>query len=268
MPIIFCSTPVTEPFTFESIGKNWEQDHVTRPGGYPFYHYLQTEKGCGKVKTAAGSFDLHENEGLLMAPFIRHSYKRCEELWFTRFAAFSGTAERSIPHIMGNRQVIHVGSGQGRLISELIDDCMVMYGQHPLDRKQLSIKCYAMLMNIADSTSAASPAKEPLYRNYVLPVIEEIERDYALPLTVENMSRKVFITPQYLSRLFRRYLNCSTYEYLTSFRISKAKELLITDPLLDIQDVALRTGFSNPSHFIAIFRKTVGTTPLKFRKQN
>lgn len=155
MPIIFCSTPVTEPFTFESIGKNWEQDHVTRPGGYPFYHYLQTEKGCGKVKTAAGSFDLHENEGLLMAPFIRHSYKRCEELWFTRFAAFSGTAERSIPHIMGNRQVIHVGSGQGRLISELIDDCMEMYGQHPLDRKQLSIKCYAMLMNIADSTSAA-----------------------------------------------------------------------------------------------------------------
>ena len=50
MPIIFCSTPVTEPFTFESIGKNWEQDHVTRPGGYPFYHYLQTEKGCTRMK--------------------------------------------------------------------------------------------------------------------------------------------------------------------------------------------------------------------------
>lgn len=268
MPIIFRTTPVSEPFTLESVGEQWEQDHVTRPGGYPFYHYLQTESGTGQVDTTAGSFLLHENEGILIAPFIRHSYRSSEGPWLTKFATFNGTAERSIPQIMGNRQVIRVGSAQGKVISGLISDCVRIYGSHPLDSRQLSIKCYAILLNIADSTSAAGPADEPLYRKYVLPVIEEIERDYALPLTVDEMSRNVFITPQYLSRLFRRYLNCSAYEYLTSYRISKAKELLITSPLLDIQDIALKTGFSDPSHFISIFRKAVGTTPLKFRKFN
>ena len=83
-----------------------------------------------------------------------------------------------------------------------------------------------------------------------------------------DLGRKVFITPQYLTRLFHRYLNCSVYEYLTAYRISKAKELLIINPHLEIQDVARRTGFTDSSHFIAVFKKAVGTTPLEFRRMN
>ena len=44
-----------------------------------------------------------------------------------------------------------------------------------------------------------------------------------------SVSQEVFITPQYLSRLFSRYLGCSVYEYLTKFRLSKAKELLVSN---------------------------------------
>lgn len=50
MPIHFRDTPVKEPFTFESIGDRWEQDSVMRPGGYPVYHYMQTEKGRGMCR--------------------------------------------------------------------------------------------------------------------------------------------------------------------------------------------------------------------------
>ena len=98
--------------------------------------------------------------------------------------------------------------------------------------------------------------------------MKEIESSYFLPLTIEKLSRQVFITPQYLSRLFRRYLNCSAYEYLTSYRLSKAKELLITAPRLEIQEIARRTGFTDSSHFIAVFKKAVGVTPLEFRRLN
>ena len=71
-----------------------------------------------------------------------------------------------------------------------------------------------------------------------------------------------------LARLFERFLGCSTYEYLTSFRINKAKGLLITDPHLKIQDIARLTGFSSVSHFITMFKRTAGVTPLQFRKLN
>ena len=110
MTIIFRSTPVCEPLTFESIGQNWRQDSVSRPGGYPFYHYLQTEKGTGRVETASASYLLRESEGILIAPFIRHSYSSTDSEWYTKFASFTGTAASCIPQIVGNRQIIPVDS--------------------------------------------------------------------------------------------------------------------------------------------------------------
>lgn len=268
MSIIFRSHPVTEPFTFESIGRNWKQDHVSRPSGFPFYHYLQTEDGAGTVKTSAGTFCLRKNEGILIAPFIRHSYEPVSDSWITKFATFTGTAERSIPAVTGNRQVIFVNSEQGSRISNILHNCVDLYSSHPVNRRELSIRCYTLLIDIVGSDPVNSLASEPLYCRYVLPVIKEIEINYSSPLTVEALSRKVFISPQYLTRLFHRYLSCSTYEYLISFRISRAKELLITESRLEIQTVAHLTGFSDASHFISVFRKIVGMTPLEFRKEN
>ena len=268
MTILFRSTPVREPLTFESIGQDWRQESVSRPGGYPFYHYLQTEKGTGRVETASGSFVLRENEGLLIAPFIRHSYAGTGGKWYTRFASFTGTAASCIPQIVGSRQIIPVDREQGKRAAQLIRECVALYSQHPPDEKQLSVSCYTMLLTFADRSYTQKLAEEPLYQNYVLPVIKEIEMNYSLPLSVEAMSRKIYVSPQYLSRLFRRYLNCSTYEYLTSYRIIKAKELLISQPSLEIHDIAHRTGFSDSSHFIAIFKKSVGVTPLEFRRMN
>ena len=73
-------------------------------------------------------------------------------------------------------------------------------------------------------------------------------------------------SPQYLSRLFNRYFGCSAYAYLTSFRLGKAKELLIGKPHLSVQLVASMTGYLDTSHFIAMFKKATGLTPLEFRK--
>ena len=47
MPIYFNNTLNHNPFQFDSIGNNWTQEAVRRTQGYPQYHYLQTEEGCG-----------------------------------------------------------------------------------------------------------------------------------------------------------------------------------------------------------------------------
>ena len=39
MPIYFGSNFAREPFQFDSVGNDWEQESVTRPEGYPLYHY-------------------------------------------------------------------------------------------------------------------------------------------------------------------------------------------------------------------------------------
>ena len=50
MPIYFRNTPVSAPFMFDSIGNHWIEGGTCRPEGYPHYHYLQTESGCGQIE--------------------------------------------------------------------------------------------------------------------------------------------------------------------------------------------------------------------------
>lgn len=47
MAIYFSNTLSKEPFQFDSVGNHWLQEALSRPQGYPIYHYLQTEEGCG-----------------------------------------------------------------------------------------------------------------------------------------------------------------------------------------------------------------------------
>ena len=49
MPIYFGNNFAKEPFQFDSVGNNWEQESVNRPNGFPLFHYLQTQKGTGII---------------------------------------------------------------------------------------------------------------------------------------------------------------------------------------------------------------------------
>lgn len=268
MPIYFRTPPTNEPFSFETIGNHWKQKPVIRPKGHPRYHYIQSEKGRGRIKILDKEYVLEENEGVLIAPCITHTYAKDSAEWYTMFATFTGTMESDLSKMLGNRQSIFIKKEQGKQIKQLISNIVAAFEKTPLDTHILSIDCYRLLMNFVDAVNMPHLLNEPLYVKYVDPVIKIIETQYDCRLTAQELSQKVYITPQYLSRLFTRFLGYSVYEYLTMYRISKAKELLLTQSHLDIREISLRVGFQDTSHFIVMFKKITGTTPLEFRKNN
>jgi AraC family transcriptional regulator len=74
-----------------------------------------------------------------------------------------------------------------------------------------------------------------------------------------NLSRFHFCTA------FRRATGHTPYQWLTTLRIGRARELL-ADPKLSITDIALAVGYETPSAFAASFRKVTGTSPSDFRR--
>lgn len=268
MPIIFRSTPVREPLTFDSIGMDWLQDPISRPKGYHLYHYLQCQEGTGKMEIQGKIHILDPGEGILISPFLRHSYQAISPEWKTCFAVFTGTIEDSIGRLLGSRPYILTDREQGERIRSLIRWAVERYQHPPTDEKTLSLCCYKLLLEFVEGVYTHDLEKEELYLRYVEPVIKEIETNYSQELTIEGLSRLVYVTPQYLSRLFQRFLGCSALQYLLTYRINRAKGLLITAPHLKIQEIARLTGFSSSSYFIAMFKKTAGVTPLQFRKWN
>ena len=155
------------------------------------------------------------------------------------------------------------------MIADQIASCVDMISAHgQQDTRYLSTSCYSLLLNFADCVNGPSHMQDPLYQRYIVPVVREIETNFSSDLTAQALSEKVFVSPQYLSRLFRRFFSCPVYEYLTMHRINKAKELLLVNSYLKVQDIACMTGFSDTSHFISMFKKATGMTPLEFRRMH
>ena len=266
MPLYFGITSRDLPLTLESVGNRWDQEPVRRPNGYPFYHWLQTERGGGRVEVDGRTYALGEGEGLLLAPFVPHAYARTGEVWLTAFATFAGRLEADIGKIVGKESVLPIGPETCAAFASWVEEVLALHERQRLDGPALSVDCYRMLLRMAHGAGRGDAGKHPLYRQYVAPVIGEIETNYARALTVEGLARSVYVSPQYLTRLFRRFLGCSVYAYLTGFRLGRAKELLANEPQAEVQQVAHRVGYHDASHFIAVFKAAAGCTPLEFRR--
>lgn len=96
-------------------------------------------------------------------------------------------------------------------------------------------------------------------------LLEYVRRNCGSRLAIGEIAAGCGYTPEHFSRLFKKYTGISPTAYLTECRIDRARELLATTDL-PIETVMLECGFSDRTAFFKKFRTAVGTTPLRFRK--
>ena len=95
--------------------------------------------------------------------------------------------------------------------------------------------------------------------------INVIENEYSKSsLNLEDLSRKVFISTGYLCNIFKKEAGVSVVRFLNSYRMEKARELLLTTNL-KINSVYTRVGFESFPHFSNSFKTHFGVSPSKFR---
>lgn len=91
--------------------------------------------------------------------------------------------------------------------------------------------------------------------------------NYQQKLSLSDVAARFYLSPYYLSRLFRRVTGQSIVDYINGRRIEAAQRLLETTDL-NISTVAEQTGFASAAHFRRVFRETMGTGPLQYRKSH
>jgi len=95
--------------------------------------------------------------------------------------------------------------------------------------------------------------------------INFIEKNYNKNITLESVAKEVYVTPAYLSILFKRELKINFVDYLHKIRIQKAQELLKNQNLKTYQ-VANMVGFTDEKYFSQLFKKYTGLTPTQYRE--
>ena len=89
--------------------------------------------------------------------------------------------------------------------------------------------------------------------------------DVIIALKRVILAKNIFITPGYLSLLFKQETGVNFLEYLHKYRIQKAKEYF-HNKLLKNYEVSRMVGYTNEKYFSQMFKRYTGLTPTQYKE--
>ena len=96
-------------------------------------------------------------------------------------------------------------------------------------------------------------------------ILDDIHGHFPEIRSVGDVLASHFVSSATLTRWFRKYLHSSPRDYIESLRLSHAAALLSNGR--SVTEACMRSGFSDCSRFILLFKKKFGETPLKYKKK-
>ncbi|MFS0723130.1 response regulator transcription factor [Paenibacillus sp. 1P07SE] len=122
------------------------------------------------------------------------------------------------------------------------------------------------IFTVMDSSAGESQQTESVNRS-IEQIKQHINNYYYQDLSLESIAEQVYLTPSYLSYLFKKETGQSLIRYLTTVRMDKAVALL-QDTNMKIVDICKKTGYRSSNYFIQSFRQHHGITPAKYRESH
>ena len=105
------------------------------------------------------------------------------------------------------------------------------------------------------------------YSPAVQKVMNYVNLNVAEPLTLESLAAMCFISPSYLSALFKQETGSTLIDYINTQRVNRAAQLLVQNNHT-IAAVAEEVGILDVNYFTKIFKKTLGVTPTRYRREH
>ena len=96
-------------------------------------------------------------------------------------------------------------------------------------------------------------------------LIEYIDRHYDEELGVECLAKLFYLSPSYLSHLFKKRSGRSVIAYINEVRINRAKSLLEKEDV-SVGRIACTVGFNDINYFSRKFKEITGLTPVEYKK--
>lgn len=119
-----------------------------------------------------------------------------------------------------------------------------------------------LLMMCASTAGQSIPSRD----DKLSPVLKYLCTHFSEPLTVDQIAQQTHLSKYHLCRLFHRQTGLTLMQYLYEYRLSVARQEL-TSTNRPISAIAQDCGFSNSSHFCALFRRREGMPPKEYRKK-
>ena len=243
--------------------------HAFGPAVRPNYilHYIIDGKGF--YQTGNHKFFLEAGEGFLIEPDTLTYYQADEKYpWSYLWIGFSGKHAKIYLEDLGlNSMQLTFRSSHGKELKRLILQMLKCSDGSITSRYRLQSLLYAFFAVLSKDTDGTPDDVNSKDNFYVERAIHFFRNNYSSQIKVSDIANYLCITRSYLYKLFQNSFQMSVQEFLTIFRISRAKELLSTTTL-SMEHVAASCGYQNTLVFSKAFKRNMGCTPTVYRYEH
>jgi transcriptional regulator GlxA family with amidase domain len=158
-------------------------------------------------------------------------------------------------------------SDVARQINRVLSEQRQMREGHETMTKLLVLELFVLISRALHSQWEISvEAHGARVSEYMRSARRYIEENCGEELSLRQIAGYVYLSPSYFVRAFKEAWGQSPMHYLQQVRLAKAQEMLSGSDM-SIRDVAQKAGFSDQRRMNELFMKTLGISPMKYRKQ-
>ena len=236
------------------------------------FHYILSGKGTfmwqdrkGRDNTAV----LRAGQGFLISPRQITTYIADERIpWEYCWLEFDGLRAREALEITGLNINQPVYDPVHREFEEKMRDEMIYIVQNKKEAPlHLIGHLYIFIDALTRSVSEYKPSEGKVKDLYIKEALAFIENNYMLSISVEDIAESSGLNRSYFGKIFREAVGKSPQEFLISYRMIKAVELL-KRTRYSVSQIGAAVGYPNQLHFSRAFKSVYGVSPRNWRNAN
>ena len=236
------------------------------------FHYVLSGTGRLMANDSRGishEYQIRSGEGFMIFPRQINTYIADPKLpWEYVWIEFDGMRAREIIETAGlspDHPVYHASYKDLR--ENMKDEMIYIAEHHDATPFHLMGHLYLFIDYLSRSSSSQIATSGRVRDFYIKEALNYIEQNFQNDISVENIASFCGLNRTYFGRIFKDTVGKSPQQFLLSYRMAKAAELLkLTE--LTINDVGNAVGYPNQLHFSRAFKNVYGSSPREWRNKN
>ena len=236
------------------------------------FHYVLSGTGRLMANDSRGishEYQIRSGEGFMIFPRQINTYIADPKLpWEYIWIEFDGMRAREIIETAGlspDHPVYHAACKDLR--ENMKDEMLYIAEHHDAPPFHLMGHLYLFIDYLSRSSSSQIATSGRVRDFYIKEALNYIEQNFQNDISVENIASFCGLNRTYFGRIFKETVGKSPQQFLLSYRMAKAAELLkLTE--LSISDIGNAVGYPNQFHFSRAFKNVYGVSPREWRNKN
>ena len=256
----------------------WEQctpAHSFGPAARNHYLFHYVISGTGTLmaddsKGVTQTYQIKSGQGFMLFPGQISTYVADKNLpWEYAWLEFGGLKVREMIEIAGitkDSPIYHANSKDLR--QNMMEEMLYIVKNADKSPLHLIGHLYLFLDYMTRSAETMRLKQGGRLRDfYIKEALSFIEQNFQNDISVEDIAAFCGLNRSYFGKIFHDTIGKSPQEFLMSYRMQKATELLKLTQL-SIGDIGNAVGYSNQLHFSRAFKNVYGVSPREWRNAN